>query len=207
MSIPPMPDLGVALADRIRLLFPGARGKERRTIAFEVMYMDRMPTMKERQKMAQEVNRSARTVTEVMTILITNNLFDKERGSIPLHNALKKTREIEERPAMTTVETATTDSNGNGNEDGKREETPAQAASEGETHGVEANVEGNEKSGNYHGNENGSMDPQVEERINYLEMQIDKIGESFETGFNELKSMISAGVKTSTQQPAQTRAP
>jgi len=162
---------------RARQLFPGARGRERRTIAFEIMYMDRVPTMKERQKMAQEVNHSARTVTEVMTILITNNLFDKEKGSILLYNVLKKTREIEERPAKTTVETATTDNNGNGNEDGKSEETPTQAASEGRTRGVEANVEGNEKSANFNDNEGGKIDPRIEEKFNFMQVQVDRIAD------------------------------
>ena len=37
--------------------------------------------------------------------------------------------------------------------------------------------------------------PRVEERINNLEMQIDKNGESSETGFNELKGMIIAGAR------------
>jgi len=159
--------------------------------------MDRVPTMKERQKMAQEVNRSARTVTEVMTILITNNLFDKEKSSIPLYNALKRASKVDEGPAETTVEAVATGGNENGNKDAKSRKTPTQTPIKGESHDNEANMEGNEKSGNYHGNENGSIDPRVEERINNLEMQIDKNGESSETGFNELKGMIIAGVRRS----------
>lgn len=51
--------------------------------------MDKVPTMKEWEKMAQRVNHSSRTVTEVMNVLIYNNLFYREKVSIPLHNAKK----------------------------------------------------------------------------------------------------------------------
>lgn len=101
------------------------------------------------------------------------------------------------------VEATATGNDENGNKDSKSGETPTQTDPKGETHGMETKLEGNEKGGNYRGNEGGSINPRVEERINYLEMQINKIGESFETGFNEINGMISAGVKASAQQPAQ----
>jgi len=69
-------------------LFPGS--KERRKIAYTLMFYNHRPSVDEQNAIADAAGRSKRTVSDVLRILSENDLFADTLGSVPLYRNIQK---------------------------------------------------------------------------------------------------------------------
>lgn len=89
----------------------------------------------------------------------------------------KKASILETPTARTRVETTTNNNNENGSEDDRGENPSIQPEACDKTRCVEANMEGSEKRANFNDNRGGNIDPSIEEKLDFMQVQVDRIAD------------------------------